>query len=41
LQPVGAGKSFQKRTDVIAKLAIGNASLLQNVPSKHVKIKLR
>src|SRR5712691_1298985 len=40
-QSVGPRKSFQKRPDVIAKFPIDNASLLQNVPSEHVKIKLR
>ena len=41
LQLVRARKSFEKRTDVIAKFAIADASLLEDVSSEDVKIKLR
>ena len=41
LQSVRPRKRFQKRPDVIAKFSIDNASLLQDVPGEHVKIKLR
>jgi hypothetical protein len=40
-QEVGAGKRFQKRRDIIAKFAIADSSLLQDVSREHVKIKLR
>ena len=38
---IGARKGFQNGGDVIAKFTIGDAGLLENVPGKHVKIKLR
>ncbi len=41
LQLAGAGKGFQKRSDVIAKFAVADSGLLQNVAGKHVEIKLR
>src|SRR5436305_14805134 len=41
LQPVRARKSFKQRCDVIAKFAVADPALLQNVPGQNIKIKLR
>src|SRR5262245_7939876 len=41
LEPVRVRKCFQQGGNIIAKLSISDSALLQNVPSKHVKIKLR
>ena len=41
LQLVRARKSFEKRTDVIAKFTIADAGLLEDVSGEDVKIKLR
>ena len=40
LQLVRAGKSFKQRSDIIAKFAVANAGLLQNVSGENVEIKL-
>ncbi len=40
LQLVRARKSFEERADVIAKFAITNARLLQDMPGEDVKVKL-
>jgi hypothetical protein len=41
LQAAGVRKCFEQRRDVIAKLPVADPTLLQNVPSKDVEIKLR
>src|ERR1700736_727745 len=38
---IGPRERFQNGSDVIAKFTIGDAGLLENVPGKHIKIKLR
>src|SRR5881227_1816829 len=40
LQLVRARESFEQRADIIAKLAITDPGLLQDVPSQDIKIKL-
>jgi hypothetical protein len=40
-QKVRARKGFKNRSNVVAKFSVADACLLQNVPSEHVKIKLR
>jgi len=40
LQLIRARKSFEQRADVIAKFAIANAGLLQDVPGENIKIEL-
>src|SRR5437899_10010871 len=41
LQLVRARKSFEQRPDIVAKLAVADPALLQNVPGQNIKIKLR
>src|ERR1044071_4997402 len=41
LQTVHPRKGFEKRSDVITKLPIGDADISQDVTRKHVKIKMR
>src|SRR5439155_16027295 len=41
LQSACVGKCFQQRRDVIAKLAVADSALLQDVASEHIKVKLR
>jgi len=41
LQPARARKRFEQRRDIIAKFAVADSALLQNVPGQNVKIKLR
>ncbi len=41
LQTVGAGKSFEKRRDVIAQLPIDDTHVPQDVTREHVEIKMR
>src|SRR5437773_8175207 len=40
LQLIRARKSFEQRADIIAKFAIANAGLLQDVPGENIKIEL-
>src|SRR5262249_16212458 len=40
LELVRARKSFQERSNVIAKFAVADSSLLQNVPGENIEIKL-
>lgn len=40
-QTVGARKSFQERSDVIAELAIGDADIAQDMTGQDIKIKVR
>src|SRR5215203_6114730 len=39
LHPARVRKCFQQRRDVVAKLSVPDSALLQDVPSKHVKVK--
>src|SRR6266550_5292976 len=41
LHPVRARKSFKQRRDIIAKFAVADSALLQNVTGENIKIKLR
>ena len=41
LQATRVRKGFEQRRHIIAKLAVADSALLQNVPGQHVKIKLR
>jgi len=41
LQSIRARKSFEQRRHVIAKFAVADPALLQNVPGQNIKIKLR
>src|SRR5439155_17445279 len=41
LQPARARKRFKQRSDIIAKFAVADSALLQNVAGQNVKIKLR
>ena len=41
LQLTRAGKSFEKRSDVVTKFAIADTSLLQNITGQNVEIELR
>jgi len=40
LQLIGARERFKQRRDIIAKLAVADSALLQDMPGKNVKIKL-